>query len=145
MSKLAQALNDEIRRLAHREAKAMVAPLRTTIAQLRREVWRLNRDCRAMERKLSQVVPKPAGLAVPAPEAAAKARLSAGLIVKLRCRLGLTLNEFAAILDASGGSVFNWEHGKTKPTPAMRARLIATRQLGRREARRMVKEAAEKP
>ena len=139
MSKLTQALNNEIRRLVRREAKTMVAPLRAAVVQLRREVWRVNRDCRGMERELSRVTPKPAGLAVPTPESAAKARLSSGLIVKLRKRLGLPLNGFAAVLGASGGSVYNWEHGKTKPDPTMRARLIATRQLGRRAAKRLVK------
>jgi len=139
MSKLAQTLNAEIRRLARREAKVLAAPLRAAIRQLRRDVWHLNRDGRTLERKLSQVTPRPAGLAVPAPESAAKARLSPGLIAKLRTRLGLSLNEFAALLDASSGSVFNWEHDKSKPSLAMRARLIAARQLGRREARRLVK------
>lgn len=138
MSKLVETLNAEIRRLARREAKAMAAPLRVAIRQLRREVWHLNRDGRALERKLSQVTPRYGGLVVPAPETAAKARLSPGLIAKLRTRLRLSLNEFAAMLDASSGSVFNWEHNKSKPSPAMRARLIAARQLGRREARRLV-------
>ena len=142
MSKLAATLNAEIRRLAHREARAMAAPLHAAIGQLRREVRRLNHENRALEYKLSQVTPRPAGLTVPDRETMAKARLSPGLIAKLRTRLGLTLNEFAALLGASSGSVFNWEHAKSKPTPAMRARLIAARGLGRREARRLVKAKA---
>jgi len=143
MSKLANALTEEIRRLARREAKAMVAPLRTAVRQLRDDIRRLNRQESALGLHLSQTAPRSAALAGPAPETAAKARLSPGLIGKLRARLGLTLSEFAALVDASSGSVFNWEHGKSKPTPALRARLIATRQLGRREARRLVKAALE--
>ena len=139
MSKLVETLNSEIRRLARHEAKAMVAPLRTVITQLRREVWRLHRDGRALEQKLSRVTPRPAGLGMPAPEIAAKTRLSPRLIAKLRKRLGLSLNEFAVLLEASDGSVFNWEHGKSKPSLAMRARLIAARQMGRREALGLVK------
>ncbi len=141
MSKLANVLTDEIRRLARREAKAMVAPLRVALRQLRDEVRRLNRQARAGGLHLNQTSPPSAALAAPGPETAAKARLSPRLIGKLRARLGLTLSDFAALVDASSGSVFNWEHGKSKPTPALRARLIATRHLGRREARRLVNAA----
>jgi DNA-binding transcriptional regulator YiaG len=138
MPDLAKALNAEIRRLARREAKAMVAPLHKALSQLRRQVWRLNRDARSLSRQLAEKSTRPAALAEPAPEVAARGRISPRLVAKLRARLGLSLGEFAVLLGVSSNSVFNWEHGKSRPNRALRARLIAARQLGRRDARRLV-------
>lgn len=38
-------------------------------------------------------------------------------------------------MGASRNSVLKWENGQTKPAAAMRVKIIAARQLGRRDAR----------
>ena len=138
MSDLAKTLNAEIRRLARSEAKALATPLHKALSQLRRQVWRLSRDGRALSRLLAEKAQRPAVLAEPAPEIAAKGRISPRLVAKLRARLGLSLSEFALLLGVNSNSIFNWEHGKSRPSRSLRARLIAARPLGKREARRLV-------
>ena len=138
MSDIAKILNAEIRRLARREAKAMVAPLHKSLTQLRRQVRSLSQDCCALDRKLSQGAGQPSALPAADPKTVAKGRMSPRLIAKLRARLGLSLSDFALLLDVNSNSIFNWEHGKSRPKPSFCARIIAARQLGRREARRLL-------
>lgn len=142
MSNLAQSLNAEIRRLARREANAIAAPLRRAITQLRRELWRLNRDNRALEKKLQQVPRTTTALVKVDLAAAATAKLGPKLIAKLRARLNLSQTEFAKLLDVSPNSISNWETGHSRPTAAMRARLVAVRGMGRRDVKRVMKEKA---
>jgi DNA-binding transcriptional regulator YiaG len=70
-----------------------------------------------------------------APEEVKAARLSPGLIKKLRKRLGLTQGELAKIVGVSTTAVGFWEYGKAKPEGRNREALVALRKLGRREVR----------
>ena len=58
-------------------------------------------------------------------------------------RLGLSQGEFAALLDISSNSISNWETGHSRPNAEMRAKLMAARQLGRRDVKRVLKEKAD--
>ncbi|OPZ27294.1 MAG: helix-turn-helix protein [Lentisphaerae bacterium ADurb.BinA184] len=138
MPDLAKALKSEIRRLSRSEAKALVAPLVKTLVQFRRQLRSLSRAQLALEQRLAQGGGSAAALPKPDATVLAKGRLGPRLIGKIRNRLGLSRNQFAQLLDVNSNSVFNWEHGKSHPTAALRARLIAARQIGRREARRLL-------
>jgi DNA-binding transcriptional regulator YiaG len=63
------------------------------------------------------------------------ARLSPGLIKKLRARLGITQGELAALVGVSTSAIGSWEYGKAKPEGRNREALVALRRLGRREVR----------
>ena len=70
-----------------------------------------------------------------APEEVKAARISSGLIKRLRKRLGITQGELAALVGVSTSAVGSWEYGKAKPEGHNREALVALRKLGKREVR----------
>jgi len=72
---------------------------------------------------------------VAAPEEVKAARISSGLIKRLRKRLGITQGELAALVGVSTSAVGSWEYGKAKPEGHNREALVALRKLGKREVR----------
>ena len=69
-----------------------------------------------------------------------KVRLSPQLIKKLRKRLNISQPELAILVGVSPAAVGFWETGKSNPRPDTKARLVALRSLGRRDARRLLEE-----
>jgi len=138
MGKMEQVLRSEIGRLARKEIKAALAPLQKEVKQLKRRVARLSK---------AGAGGGPAAAAGPAappielkadPEEVAKARFSAGLIKKLRKRLGVTQAELATLMDVSPTTVAFWEQGRNRPTDASKVALVALRKLGRRDIKRLL-------
>jgi DNA-binding transcriptional regulator YiaG len=71
-------------------------------------------------------------------EAVKAARLSAGLIKKLRTRLGLSQAALARLARVSPGAVVHWERGGVMPSGERRRALVGLRKLGRREVKRLL-------
>lgn len=132
-------LKGEITRLARKEIKGAVDPLRKSNATYRREIAELKRQVASLQRDL-KAASKAAGRTTrattdePAPRAGT--RFVAKGVKSLRLRLGLSAADFGALVGASGQSVYNWEAGKTVPRDAQQASLAAIRGLGKREAAR---------
>ena len=72
---------------------------------------------------------------VATPEDVMAARLSRGLIRKLRASLGMTQGKLATLVGVSHAAVGAWEYGKAKPESRNREALAALRKLGKREVR----------
>ena len=79
------------------------------------------------------------------PAEVGKARLSPGLIKKLRKKLGLTQAQLAALLDASPTTVAFWEQGRTRPKADTKAQIVALRKLGRRDVKQLLAEREAAP
>ena len=135
MGKMEEVLRSEIRRLARKEMRAELASLVKQVRELRRTVAKLGKGGAA-----PTTAPKtsPAVKLEAAPADIEKARFSAGLIKKLRKRLGITQVELATIMDVSPTTVAFWEQGRNRPTEASKATLVALRKLGRREVKRIL-------
>ena len=71
------------------------------------------------------------------------ARISPGLIKKLRARLGITQGDLATLVGVSTSAVGFWEYGKAKPEGRNREALVALRKLGKREVRGILAAKAE--
>lgn len=141
MANFSTLLKSEIARLARKEVRATVEPLRKANALQRRQIADLRRELAAVQkvvRDAGRSRPKPAPAAT---EEATSARFSVKGLKSLRARLDLSAADFGRLAGASGQSVYNWEAGKTVPGPAQRARLAALRGLGKREAARRLEEA----
>jgi DNA-binding transcriptional regulator YiaG len=126
-------LKGEIARLARREIKAVVDPLKKVNASQRRDLARLKREIADLRRDLraaSSSARKPAASSDPEKPA----RFQARGLKSLRARLGLSAADFGRLAGASAQSVYNWEAGKTLPAPAQRSALAALRGIGKREA-----------
>jgi DNA-binding transcriptional regulator YiaG len=141
MANLASALKDEITRLARKEIRTQVDPLRKASANHRREIAELKRQIADLSRqvKAASKAPKAAPEAPPT----GKTRFSSKGLKTLRKRLGLSAEEFGLLAGASSQSIYNWEADKTLPREAQRATLVSLRGLGKKEARARL-EALEK-
>ena len=141
MPNFASALKEEIRRLARKEAKAMLAPLH--------KAMRAERKARAALRKQLAASAKAAGRAARAQrtqaapqEAAGKTRGGRALaegwrkdtVRSTRKALGLTQGQFAKLVGVSQITVSFWETGRSTPRMAQQTSVLAARELGRDKA-----------
>lgn len=134
MPNFATTLKTEIARLARKEIRTQVEPLKKATAAQRREITELKRQIVALTRQAGAAGKRPAPKTDSQP-AAASARFSAKGLKTLRLRLGLSAAEFGKLAGASGQSIYGWEAGKTLPRAEQRERLAGLRLLGKKEAR----------
>lgn len=136
MPTLTAVFNDQIRRLAKREAKGQARAARKLTAQHRRDIAALRRQVATLERAVKQLsrAEKTRLVEGPAPENTASVRFRAGGLKSHRARLGLSAADYGRLAGASGLSVYHWERGKTKPRREQVVKLAAVRRLGKREA-----------
>jgi DNA-binding transcriptional regulator YiaG len=142
MGKIETTMRSEIARLAKKEIRAEVRPLAKDVRELKRTVSRLSKTVESLEKTARewtrQMREEKAELKAPKEEVKV-ARLSPGLIRKLRKRLGLSQKQMGAMVGVSTVTVGQWERGNTRPTGANRTALVALRKLGKREVRRILK------
>ena len=69
-------------------------------------------------------------------EAVKSARFSPRSVKSQRERLGLSAADYAKLVGVSGLTIYNWEHGKSRPRKEQLAALVAVRGIGKREALR---------
>jgi DNA-binding XRE family transcriptional regulator len=146
MPNIAKVLKDEISRIARRETNTAVTParkaargLRRTAAELRRKVALLEKEVRSLQKKVGGLAgQRPPGL----PSRADAARITAKGMRSLRRRLRLTGQEFARLLGLTAQVVYGWEkaNGPLRVRQKTRAAILAVRDLGARQARRLVDE-----
>ena len=144
---MARVLREEVQRLAKRQVKAGLAPikrdtvrLKKNVADLRRELTALARTSRELLARVTAVVTtKETAVAT---ERAATLRPTSKSLVRLRRRLDLTQVEFGRLLGVSGQAVLNWERkgGRVRMRTANLAALAGIQKLGKREARRRLEE-----
>jgi DNA-binding transcriptional regulator YiaG len=138
MSNIASVLRSEISRLARKEVRQEVGPLKKTTAELRRTVSALKKEVVTLQRKVRslekqekrrlEVVPK---------EGTAKAiRFSPKWVKADRQRLGLSAKNYGALVGVSSLTIYSWESGKSKPRAEKLAAWAKIRGIGKREALR---------
>ena len=137
MPNLASVLNDEIRRLARKEVRAEVAAAKKASAQYRRDIAALKRENRnqgrriaALETDLRRVAGKQPG---PDPDEV-QVRFSPKWLKAHREKIALSQADYAELVGVSHLTIYNWEHGKTKPRAQQLAQWAEVRGLGKREA-----------
>jgi DNA-binding transcriptional regulator YiaG len=133
MSNLSSVLKSEITRLARKEIKISVDPLRKSNAAYRREIAELKRQLASLQRELKAST-KPFRETKDGAEQARTPRFTKTGLKTLRARLGLSAADFGLLVGASGQSIYNWEAGKAVPRANQKSALAAVRGLGKREA-----------
>jgi DNA-binding transcriptional regulator YiaG len=136
MPNIASVFKSETARLARKEAKALVEPLRKANAQYRREIAQLKRELQAMKRDVAYLnTQEQKRLSKPAPIPPAKEmRFSPEWLKAHRNRLKLSAADYAELVGVSAQTIYSWEHGKSKPRQEQLAALAAVRGIGKREA-----------
>ncbi len=136
MPNIASLLKSEIIRLARKELRAEIVPVRKAGAGYRREIAALKRKLGALERqvKLAQrAAPRAAARASERPGGAPPTRFVAKGLRSMRVRLGLSAPQLAKILAVSTQSVYNWETKKAVPRKNQLEAIVALRSAGKRE------------
>ena len=138
MPNLATAIKDEVRRLAKKEIKAATSTTKQAVAQYRRDIAKLKRELQTQQKTvafLKAQEQKRLGQPQPAEEDELEGvRFSARSVGAQRQRLGLSADAYGKLVGVSGMTVYNWEHGTSRPRAAQLAALVAVRKLGKREA-----------
>lgn len=134
MSNLGSVLKGEIARVARKEIRGAVDPLRKANANYRREIAELKRQVAALKKEMRAVSKPSRSTAAGAEETAGSTRFVAKGLKSLRSRLGLSAADFGLLVGASAQSIYNWETGKASPGADRRAALASLRGLGKREA-----------
>ncbi len=138
MPDIATVLREEIARLARKEVKKQVGPLkksntelRRTVSTLKTEVAELKRAMRFLQKQEKRRLEKPVEAS---PEKTV--RFSPRWVKADRQRLGLAAKDYARLIGVSSLTIYNWEHGKSKPNADRLAAWAEVRGIGKREALR---------
>ncbi len=143
MPNLVAVLKKEIRRLARREVKAQVTPLRRAASQYRHDIADLKRQLQIQERRIAALQTKGSAREEPAAENGGLppgARFSPRSVRAQRKRLKLSAEQYGKLVGVSGQTIYLWEKGKTRPGKAQFAALVGVRSLGRRDALRRLEQ-----
>lgn len=147
MPNVAALLKQEITRLARKEGRGAIDPLKKASAQHRRAIAALRRQVAQLQRQLATLgrrFEKGAGAAAPAPEAP-RVRFVARGLRSHRARLGLSAAEYGKLVGVSAQSIYNWEQGAARPRAAQLAALVALRGIGKREAQARLRQSPTAP
>ena len=143
MPDVARVLREEVQRLAKRQVKAGLAPIKRDTVRLKKQVVDLRRDLTALTRTSRELLGRVTAVVTTkelevATERAATLRPTSKSLVRLRRRLDLTRVEFGKLLGVSGQAVLNWESkgSRVRMRSANRTALSGIQKIGKREARR---------
>lgn len=141
MAKIEMAIRDAIARGARKHVRSAATPLRRDVRRLRQAVRELRAQVAALRDLAARWTESNAGRGFQpgvSEEEARAARLSPGLIRKLRMRLALSQAAVARLVGVSPAAVVQWEQGRATPAGRNRAALVGLRRLGRRQAKRVL-------
>ena len=143
MTTFANALKDEIRRIARKEIRAQTGKQARAVAQYRREIARLKRQQREQEKKIGYLEAHSRDKqSTSTADSENEQRFSARSVKAQRRRTGFSAADYAKLVGVSPLTIYNWEHNKSRPRKEQFATLVALRGLGKREAMARLAEVA---
>ena len=134
-----QTFQDEVRRLARKELKA----LDEKIAEQKKTINALLKRVNELEKK--QAAPAAAAVKAAAPaeeDKGRKIRFSAKSLQKFRKKYAISQKALAALLEVTPFTVSHWEIGKNRPRTAQIAAFYALMKLGKRKLYALIAEKA---
>jgi DNA-binding transcriptional regulator YiaG len=138
MPDVTSVLREEISRLARKEIRQQVGPIKKTTSDLRRTVSALKNEIAALQRQVKflekqekrRLEDEPAEMPTKA------VRFSPKWVKADRQRLGLSAKDYGALVGVSSLTIYSWESGKSKPRTKRLAAWAEVRGIGKREALR---------
>lgn len=141
MGKIESVMREEIARLARREIRGSVEPLRKEVRRLRSTVSELRKTVADLDKDTSRIrraeMEKLSSLKADEDEVKA-ARINGKWVKTLREKLNVSQSELASLLGISVSGVRTWEYDISKPRGQNRSALVALRKLGRRDVKAML-------
>lgn len=141
MTNLYSVLKGEIGRLARKEIRQAIEPLKRSVNNARSEAAELKKKVRSLEQELRLV--RQHGTRPRVEEQAGgepKIRFRAATMKLHRRKLGLSAKDYGLLLGASMLSVYKWEEGKVAPREKMLPSIAGVLRMGKREAVRKLEE-----
>lgn len=139
MPNIAALLRTEIARISRREVRADTERLQAIVAQQRKELATLKRQVATLEKSVVRVLrtsrkePQPGEPSTSMASSDTGVKFSAAKLVKHRQLLGISANDYGALVGASGQSVYKWEAGKAHPRSKQLMQLNKVLAMGKRE------------
>lgn len=141
MTNFSSLFKAEITRLARKEVRSEVEPLRRSAASARSEIAALKKTVRTLEQQLKQALKAISKHDVPKDDLPPrKFRFRPTAMKAHREKVGLSAKDYGLLLSASMLSVYKWEDGKAQPRPKALPTIQAVLRLGKREALRKLEE-----
>lgn len=145
MPKYVAYLQDEITRLARREIVKSQKSLKKTTVSIRKENTELRKRIKSLEKAVEALQKILGGTnktnALPSDDEFKNFRFSPKMITRMRKKHGLSIKKMAELLDVNNNSIINWEKGDFRPRPELRKKLIAFRNLTKREVKKLLSDA----
>lgn len=140
MPDFAQALKQEIARIARKEVREDIAALRrastayrSEIASLKRKVKELSSQLHSVKKASARAAPV-AGVEPVAKRPGRKRAFNAERLKAKRLSLGLSQAQMAQLLGISSLSQWKWESGQVTPRASMLGQYFEVMSMGKREA-----------
>ena len=140
MTNVANVLKTEISRVARKEVRSELQALkkasssyRSQIAALKRRSDELDKQLRELSRSTAKVGVAPAAPASAKGNDSAAIRFSAKGFASHRRRLELSAAEIAKLLGTSTQTIYNWEHGISRPLAKHLGMIAALRTVGKKQ------------
>jgi DNA-binding transcriptional regulator YiaG len=137
MPNIGSVLKAEISRLARREIRSEVASLRKASAQQRSSIAALRREIDQL-RKKQRSLGTPSAAGERAPQGEMQRRFRPGGLATHRKKLGLSAQDYGALVGVTGQSIYKWEDGRARPRAAQLEALAAVRGIGKRKAAKLL-------
>ena len=138
MTNLATTFKTEIARLARKELKSELVPLRKALSTQRATIASLKQTVTKLESAMKSMRSQRAGAAtkseVTEPASERSLRFSAKGLSSHRKKLGLSREQYGTLVGVSGQSIYKWEREEARPRQAQLHALVAVRGMGKREA-----------
>lgn len=129
MTNIASALKAEIVRVARKQIRSEIEPLRKTSAHQRATISQLKRDLAELQKAVKQGRRAQPAPAHGAPVGASAGEEGEGLVIGVarrfsasrmaahRAKLELSAADYGRLIGMSGATIYNWEQGKSRPGP----------------------------
>jgi len=143
MGKLEKNIKSEIVRLARMELRKVSVPLARDVWSLKRAVSQIRKTVLPLQRFTARQQKELENRKIPleaTPEEVKKSRFSPVLIRSLRKSLRISQKELAILAGVTVGAVHLWEKGKFEPKDKKKAVMVALRNVGRRDVRKLLTE-----
>lgn len=140
MPNIASIFKDEILRLARKEVRKEIEPIKKASAQHRSEIAALKRRLAVLEKGQVRQEKKAAKVGASDNEAEGntRVRFSAKGFATKRQKLGISAGDMGKLLGVSAQTVYHWETGKSRPRQKQIPPIAAIRKLGKRKVLAML-------
>ena len=137
MPNFAGALKGEITRLARKEVRANVTPLKKLVAGLRRRVAQQRRQISELEKSLRKSAARASAAVESTGSEGTQIRFSPAWVKQHRKKLKMSRRVYASLVGVSAQTIFGWETNRTRPRRKALETWRKIRGMGVRELKAM--------